>query len=323
MIIGGHGAVGQTISKALNHHSLVIGGRNTEKIQLFINSNLKDAQSRKIDIHTFDESLFHDVHTVIVCVDQNSTELVEYCINNNLNYMDVSANSDYIDKVQKLEFTNKSSILLGVGIAPGVTNILATQLIKENPNLKNVDIHVILGLGEKHGSAAIDWTLDNMIASYTLKNVTYKPLNMRSQFTHHSVKYDTFNFNFADQYLLNNKYPEFNFFTYMGFDKPLATRMIHQLMNLNLSGFLKTKNGYKLTKHALLNPKFGSDYFIIHVSNGMDELVFDGYNEAYYTGQFAAISAVKLVDDSLPFGLIGMDDIVSYNDLSTIQPKMN
>ena len=122
---------------------------------------------------------------------------------------------------------------------------------------------------------------------------------------------------------MNHKYSEFNFFTYMGFDKPLATRMIHQLMNLNLSGFLKTKNGYRLTKHALLNPKFGSDYFIIHVSNGKDELVFDGYNEAYYTGQFAAISAVKLVDDSLPFGLIGMDDIVSYKDLSNIQSNKN
>lgn len=318
MIIGGHGSVGQTISKALNHHSLVIGGRNIEKIQLFIDSNLRDAQVRKIDIHTFDKSLYQDVHTIIVCIDQNSTQLVEYCIENNLNYMDVSANSSYLDKVQKLSFTNQSSILLGVGIAPGVTNILASQLILDNPSLKVLDIHVILGLGEKHGSAAIDWTLDNMITSYTFNSITYKPLRKHSHFTHKSVNYDTYNFNFADQYLLSYKYPEFDFVTYMGFDKPFATRMLHRLMKINLAGLLKTNIGYKSTKHTLLNPKIGSDYFIIHVSNGIDELAFDGFNEAYYTGLFAAASAVKLVDTNLPSGLLGMDDLFSYADLFEI-----
>lgn len=319
MIIGGHGAVGQTISKALRKHPLIIAGRNTDTIQKFIDRNLENAIARKIDIKVFDAADFNDVHTIIVCMDQDSTELVEYCVANDLNYMDVSANSTYLDQVQRLDFTNQSSILLGVGIAPGVTNILASELVKTYPDETNIAIHVILGLGEKHGRAAIDWTLNNMILPYSHSEKPYKPFMKHSCFNHLSKRYDAYNFNFADQYLLQYKYPDFNFITYMGFDKPFATRSIHRLVNMNAMNFLKTKKGYDITHKMLKNPKFGSDKFIIHVTNGTNELVFDGYNEAYYTGLFAAHSAVKLVETNPPHGLIGMDDILSYKDLFEIE----
>jgi saccharopine dehydrogenase-like NADP-dependent oxidoreductase len=43
-----------------------------------------------------------------------------------------------------------------VGLAPGLTNLLAAEVYATSPG--PVDIAVLLGAGEKHGAAAIDWT---------------------------------------------------------------------------------------------------------------------------------------------------------------------
>ena len=141
MIIGGHGKVGQSITKELKNYCLILAGRNEEKMKRFIQKEQLKAEICVMDILHIDFALLQNVGWIIVCVDQENTLLVEYCDKNGIDYMDVTANSEYIDKIRRLELNGTSKILLGIGLAPGLTNLLAEQLLR-NPKFGS-DIFIV------------------------------------------------------------------------------------------------------------------------------------------------------------------------------------
>ena len=57
-------------------------------------------------------------------------------------------------------------LLLGVGIAPGLSNILAHELEKSFDNVMKVDSYLMLGIGEKHGLDGIKWLVNNITKKY-------------------------------------------------------------------------------------------------------------------------------------------------------------
>ncbi|AXG82658.1 saccharopine dehydrogenase [Streptomyces paludis] len=98
-------------------------------------------------------------------------------------FVDISATTPYIAALERL--TPAAPLLLGVGLAPGLTGLLATALAKApgpgpvpgqapapgpapgpagpthptgGPVGGPIDLAVVLGAGEKHGAAATDWS---------------------------------------------------------------------------------------------------------------------------------------------------------------------
>lgn len=68
--------------------------------------------------------------------------------------VDISASGAYLDAVRAVAV---GPIVLGAGLAPGLSTILAGAL---NPRPgDDVDLLVMLGSGEKHGPAAVAWTV--------------------------------------------------------------------------------------------------------------------------------------------------------------------
>lgn len=57
-----------------------------------------------------------------------------------------------------------ATVLVGVGIAPGLTNLLATDACGRGGCEGGVDLDVVLGLGERHGPAATAWMLAQLAA---------------------------------------------------------------------------------------------------------------------------------------------------------------
>ena len=51
-----------------------------------------------------------------------------------------------------------------IGVAPGLTNLLARLCVDGLPDAQGVDITVLIGLGERHGTAAVQWTVDGLTA---------------------------------------------------------------------------------------------------------------------------------------------------------------
>lgn len=76
-------------------------------------------------------------------------------------FVDVGATGSYLDRVERS--TVSGPVLLSVGIAPGLTNLLVHAVAERDRRTAGVDspldIAVVLGAGEAHGAAATAWSL--------------------------------------------------------------------------------------------------------------------------------------------------------------------
>ncbi len=317
MIIGGHGKVGQYITRALKSYNLVLVGREEKKIKGFLDKEKIQAEVYEIDIDNIDFAKLRNVSCVIVCVDQESTRLVEFCDQHTIDYMDITANSEYIEKIKQLQLKGTSRILLGVGLAPGLTNLLAERFVSRYPSVETIELRLVLGLGERHGDAAIKWTLDNFLKSYSHKTLgEISPFKLKSTVKSEQKKLQTYNFNFVDQHMLNQKYLNKKFTTYLGFDQSSITTLIYIAKKIGLLSLLKLKKVYQIAETFLRNPKFGTDVFIVSVKSGEKVLVASGHGEGRFTGLIAAEVAKRLLTIDLKKGILEISNIISIDEVA-------
>lgn len=68
-------------------------------------------------------------------------------------FVDVTATTGYVTALEALDAA--APVLLSVGLAPGLTNLLAAAAHGRSPG--PIDIAVVLGAGERHGAAGTAW----------------------------------------------------------------------------------------------------------------------------------------------------------------------
>ncbi|MFB8736262.1 hypothetical protein ACEQPO_29315 [Bacillus sp. SL00103] len=107
---------------------------------------------------------------VIMCLDQEDPSFAETVLRSGIDYIDISAKGAYMEQVVKLiskdigataSFTSVSGLRLS-------TNLLAKQSIIYALISESNRYRIMLGLGDQHGKAAIEWTLDNVHTDYVL-----------------------------------------------------------------------------------------------------------------------------------------------------------
>lgn len=69
--------------------------------------------------------------------------------------VDVSATSSYLDALAS-HIAPETSAVLGAGLAPGLSTLLISSL--ETSLGDDIDLGIMLGAGERHGAAAVEWT---------------------------------------------------------------------------------------------------------------------------------------------------------------------
>ncbi|QIK70615.1 hypothetical protein G7062_10005 [Erysipelothrix sp. HDW6C] len=325
MIVGGHGHVGRHISNALRGEKIILVGRNEARIHDFLNQQRLEAEVRVMDINQpLDEALLEDVAHMIVCIDQEDTQLIEYCDNHGLNYMDVTANSTYIERVAQLPLSQKGTYIFGVGLAPGLTNLLTHHFIGMYPEVKDIDVHIILGLGDKHGDAAITWTIDNLVTEYQWQDQRLTPFKEGGRVVIANSKYKSYNFNFADQFMLQREFADKNIKTKLGFDMGFATWVVHALSTTGLIRIATTTWMRNLIQGAMKRPVVGSDLFAVSIQGGHHEISVVGSDEAQFTGDVATLIARRMVSAPLKRGLITIADVIDVESLLELtQLNMN
>ncbi len=55
-----------------------------------------------------------------------------------------------------------TTAVLSIGLAPGLTNLISLHAKNLMDQVDNIDISIMLGMGDQHGKAAIEWTVDNL-----------------------------------------------------------------------------------------------------------------------------------------------------------------
>jgi hypothetical protein len=75
--------------------------------------------------------------------------------------IDITASSRYATELAA-ESLDGPPLLVGVGLVPGLTSVLARRLVASEANASAVTISCLIGLGENYGQASREWTLGQL-----------------------------------------------------------------------------------------------------------------------------------------------------------------
>lgn len=168
ILIGGYGEVGRELAKLLSDksdHPIWIAGRNIKKGENLSRELGSIANSLAIDTKdpsTFGHLKFSRGIVILQAPDPNAV-FTEYCLLKGLHVLWVT--TEYVsaartEKLNQIAKEAKSIFLMGTGLAPGLSTLAAINLLKKSTGVKQLDIGVLLGLGEHHGPDALSWFLN-------------------------------------------------------------------------------------------------------------------------------------------------------------------
>ncbi|WP_416148328.1 saccharopine dehydrogenase family protein [Salipaludibacillus sp. HK11] len=332
IVIGGYGHVGQKICHHLSNiypGSVYAAGRNKNKANKFSESTNGKVKPIYIDVtEEIKDSFFEEVRLIIVCIDQDNTTFASQCLAKGIDYIDISASYSYLSKVEGLEETAKihgARALLSVGLDPGLTNLLVSWVNEQLDTVERMDIFLMLGMGDKHGKAAISWTIENAKTNFTRmtrgKQVLEKSFEdgEKVNFGNEIGWRNVYRFNFADQHVLQRTLDIPEVSTRLCLDSVLATETIHMLKKSGLLRILPLKASVGL----LGKMTYGKPIFIAKVEgrgqkqgeNVQIDTMIQGEEEATVTALVTGLVAESLCRKNYPSGIYHIEELFGWTSM--------
>ncbi|MEJ2766237.1 saccharopine dehydrogenase NADP-binding domain-containing protein [Photobacterium sp. MCCC 1A19761] len=331
LIIGGYGEVGYAIAKDLAPSfpaQVIIAGRNLDQAQAAAAAIGHGVEGRGLDITAPDDNALTDVGLVMVCLDQNDTRFARHCLAHGIHYLDISANDHFLSQVEHLDSLARqagATALLSLGVAPGLTNLLAAHLCRQLDTLERLDIVLEFGLRDKHGKAALMWMFDNLDAQYQV-NIDGQKVPVQSFGDHleytpleRHVSLPAYRFNFSDQHVLARTLNIPSVSTWVCFENRFATQTFAILSRLGLGKLLRRPTPRKLAIWLMSNLQLGSNRCNItvfgdkHAPTG--KLPFSvgvhGYSEAKMTALIAAEAVRQVFTTEQPPGVHHSEQVLA------------
>jgi len=325
LVIGGYGNVGQTVCLELTKlypGKIIAAGRNLEKATAF--AKTLQVIPMELDVFHAPQTLFkklEDVRMVVMCIDQTSIDFAKECVNLGIDYVDVTANHPFLKQIKALHETaasNHSTAVLGVGLAPGLSTLLAAHGSKLLDTLDHIDISILLGSGDTHGVAAMVWTMNKLF------DKTPKSFSKKIDFGKDWGKRTAVPLDFSDQWTLRETLNTECVWTRFAMDSRASTFLCSILRNCippgRLQNFLKSEK----FSQWMVNQKKGSDVFILKVdAYGLHlgkpytaSYLLSGHREGIITGKVAAATArLVLESTNKASGVFYIDQLFSFEDI--------
>ncbi len=330
LIVGGYGAVGRAIAASLSERlpgRVIVAGRNYQKAEALAAELAQKVLPLALDassVSTNDERL-DDVALVIMCLDLHNTQFVAQCIRRGIHYIDVSATYEILSNIEKFntEAVNAgSTVVLSVGLVPGLSNLLAKHCQSKIPAMRYADIFVLLGMGEAHGEAAIRWTLENINTEFTLQTqngteyVSSFGRRKRTMMPGEFGKRTAYAFDFSDQHVIPRTLNIDTAASWFCLDSAFVTTLFAWYKKTGLSKILKFKSAREASVKLLKKFQFGSEQFVIKVEAGINpeqgalyDCSVSGSGEARYTGLVAAKVAEALYTKPFAPGVFHIEQL--------------
>lgn len=336
LIVGGYGQVGRLIAEKLAPlfpNRLIISGRNIDKAESAASEVGYGAQGRSVDIFAEGaENVLEGVSLVVVCHDQVNTKFVEQCLSRGIHYVDISADYTFLSQVEMLDGLarqNNATAILSVGLAPGLTNLLASHANDLMGNVDQIDILLEFGLGDHHGQAALEWMFDNLDASYeVMDNGRTKSVRSFSDSTNISLpgsksKHPAYRFNFSDQHVIARTLNVPTVSTWVRFEDRLSTWLFATFSRVGLGRLLRRPLWRKIAIWFFMNIHKGSDIcgVAIHAfgqaANGLNEATIGviGRNESLMTAIMAAEVIRQMLTTNLEPGVFHSEQFVDFDQV--------
>lgn len=150
LVLGGYGAVGRHAVEQLraNGDEAYAAGRDPARADRVVDL-------RAPGLEAYKEALA-GVDAVVNAAGAEDPHVVRETAAAGIPFVDVTATTGYVAALEA-HGGYPAPVLLSVGLAPGLTTLLATAAHADAPG-EPVDIGLVLGAGEKHGPAATDWS---------------------------------------------------------------------------------------------------------------------------------------------------------------------
>lgn len=336
VVIGGYGHVGQRICRELGDlypGKVFAAGRNLERAVKFSRTTGGKVHPLQLDISEHvDPDVLNNVKLIIMCLDQTDTHFVRLCLDKGIHYVDISANIAFLSQVEQLHseaMNNHATVALSVGLAPGMTNLMALHAKRQMDLTESVDISIMLGLGDQHGKASIEWTIDNLGTQYDVVKdgnrmaVSSFRDGKTTDFGTGLGRKKAYRFNFSDQHVLPQTLDVPSVSTRLCFDSNLTTKLLAWLRASGMFHLLKYMPIRNTFVHLFGKMSFGTAKFAVKIdawgNKGQEsmkvECFLKGENEADITAKVASAVANKVYTSSLPHGVYHIDQLF---DLETL-----
>ena len=338
LIVGGYGAVGSVISRELAKEfpgRIVVAGRDVSRANAFILKEELKASPTFIDINSPSSNPinFDEIQTIICCVEiPGNTSLLEKCLQEHINYIEIGTSYKnyerffpYKKQIKKAGIT----IIPSVGLLPGLSNVFAYDSLRFLHSVTEVQVYLMLGLGEEHGLDAIRWMLTSFNRNFILQNQKDRTVKIsfsephRIRLLHERKARKFYRFDFSDQHTIplitNSKLAE----TRISFDSRMITNLLYWLKKIGLLNRANHLNP-RLIKRIMKLFKLGRKDFALQVNvkgetnqGSASELTYliYGMREAYATGLVAAFAAKYISLGKIPSELVPIEKALPMPDL--------
>ncbi|MEU4314562.1 saccharopine dehydrogenase NADP-binding domain-containing protein [Nocardia sp. NPDC024068] len=148
LVLGGYGAVGQHLVGVLRHDGMAVrvAGRDPERADVVV-----DLHEPRLDSY---RAALQDTDIVVNASGTEDPAPALAAAERGCAFVDITASTEYTAQLEAS--APAAPVLLSVGLAPGLTTLLAAAVHEQSAG--PIDIAVLLGAGEHHGAAATEWT---------------------------------------------------------------------------------------------------------------------------------------------------------------------
>jgi len=149
LVLGGYGAVGRIVVQQLraNGDTAYAAGRDPGRADRVLDLR---AGAHRAYLEALD-----DVDVVVNASGAEDPDLAVAATDRGVGFVDITATTSYAAALAQLE--PAAPVLYDVGLAPGLTSILATALHDDSAAPGPIDIALIIGVGDRHGPGATEW----------------------------------------------------------------------------------------------------------------------------------------------------------------------
>ncbi len=346
LIVGGYGQVGRYVTLKLLGalpYTIVVAGRSPEKAVGFAKECDNAFEIMKFDVYDKDAfpKALENTRAVVMCLTPKNNDFAKCCAQSGVHYIDISPSNDVAQTVKRFNqaaIDSRCTCVLGVGIAPGLSNLLVKELAGHADELHDVRISLLLGVGEQHGEDGVKWLLDNINRNYTVKTAggeeSVAPFikKTKAAFPEPLGKRTAYRFNLADQFIVPQTLGVDSAVSYFCYDSKFATKFVSILKRLGVFSLLRFKTAYrvmlksfKLALSLMRGLHMGTDIYGVQIDahgikNGGEipcHIGVKGNNNSLLTAHIAAFVAVKLCAGAQPSGVFYLEELFSLDDINS------
>jgi saccharopine dehydrogenase (NAD+, L-lysine-forming) len=176
LIVGGYGVVGRRIAAQLSPrfpHRVVIAGRDERRAQVLCRELGHGTRARRIDVEdlTTIGPALDGVGTVMMCVVQRELHLLRSSIARGIAYTDIAPRLAFWEVGDELIAEARRTgarIVLGAGLSPGISNMMARKLAKTIGHVDSIETSILLSLGDEYGPDSLQHVLDAVIQPFNV-----------------------------------------------------------------------------------------------------------------------------------------------------------